>query len=148
MSDEALAHIQAAERRAASIEGLDDQVNSRPIHKVGVIGAGTMGGGIAMNFANVGLPVTLVEREQAALDRGLTVIRGHYERSQQRGKLTADDVEARMALLTGSLDFAAVSYTHLDVYKRQPWRSEAGPDRPRPATAWPRGWRNRLPKRE
>ena len=106
MNDDALAHIAAAERRAAEVEGLGPDVRPREIRKVGVIGAGTMGGGIAMNFANVGLPVTLVEREQAALDRGLKVIRGNYERSQQRGKLTADDVEARMALLTGSLDFA------------------------------------------
>lgn len=104
MIDEALAHIAAAERRAAEVEGLGADVPTRPIAKVGVIGAGTMGGGISMNFANVGIPVTIVEREQAALDRGLKVIRGNYERSAQRGKLTAEQVEQRMALLTGSLD--------------------------------------------
>lgn len=106
MSDEALAHISAAERKAAEVEGIGPNVPTRPVARVGVIGAGTMGGGIAMNFANVGIPVTIVEREQAALDRGLKVIRGNYERSMQRGKLTADEVEARMARLTGSLDYA------------------------------------------
>ncbi|WP_336246229.1 3-hydroxyacyl-CoA dehydrogenase [Sandaracinobacteroides sayramensis] len=106
MSDEALAHISAAERKAAEVEGIGPNVPTRPIARVGVIGAGTMGGGIAMNFANVGIPVTIVEREQAALDRGLKVIRGNYERSLQRGKLTADEVETRMARLTGSLDYA------------------------------------------
>ena len=104
MNDEALAHIAAAEAKAAEVEGIGANVPTRPIHKVGVIGAGTMGGGISMNFANVGIPVTIVEREQAALDRGLKVIRANYERSAQRGKLTAEQVEQRMALLTGSLD--------------------------------------------
>jgi 3-hydroxyacyl-CoA dehydrogenase len=106
--DAALAHIAEAERRAAEVEGIGPEVPVRPVASVGVIGAGTMGGGIAMNFANVGIPVTLVEREQAALDRGLKVIRGNYERSAARGKLTADQVEERMALLTGALDMAVL----------------------------------------
>jgi 3-hydroxyacyl-CoA dehydrogenase len=105
MTESALAHIAAAEAKAAEVEGIGPDVATRPIHKVGIIGAGTMGGGIAMNFANVGLPVTIVEREQAALDRGLKVIRTNYERSMQRGKLTAEQVEQRMALLQGSLVF-------------------------------------------
>jgi len=113
MTDDALAHIAAAERRAAEVKGIGPDVPTRAIHRVGVIGAGTMGGGIAMNFANVGLPVTLVERDQAALDRGLAVIRSNYERSMQRGKLTADEVEARMRLLTGSLDFADLGLADL-----------------------------------
>ena len=104
MNDEGLAHIAAAEAKAAEVEGIGANVPTRPIAKVGVIGAGTMGGGISMNFANVGIPVTIVEREQAALDRGLKVIRANYERSAQRGKLTAEQVEQRMTLLTGSLD--------------------------------------------
>ncbi|WP_374389480.1 3-hydroxyacyl-CoA dehydrogenase NAD-binding domain-containing protein [Sandaracinobacter sp.] len=103
---QALAHIAAAERKAAEVEGIGPDVATRPVRTVGVIGAGTMGGGISMNFANVGIPVTIVEREQAALDRGLKVIRANYERSAQRGKLTAEQVEQRMALLTGSLDIA------------------------------------------
>ncbi len=105
-SADALAHIEAAERKAAEVEGIGPDVPTRPVRKVGVIGAGTMGGGISMNFANVGIPVTIVEREQAALDRGLKVIRANYERSARRGKLTADQIEQRMALLTGSLDLA------------------------------------------
>ena len=103
---QALAHIAAAERKAAEVEGIGPDVATRPVRTVGVIGAGTMGGGISMNFANVGIPVTIVEREQSALDRGLKVIRANYERSAQRGKLTAEQVEQRMALLTGSLDIA------------------------------------------
>jgi 3-hydroxyacyl-CoA dehydrogenase len=106
MSEAALAHIEAAERKAAEVEGIGPEVAVRPVAKVGIIGAGTMGGGIAMNFANVGLPVTIVEREAAALERGLKVIRGNYERSMQRGKLPAEELEARMARLTGSLDMA------------------------------------------
>lgn len=103
MSDAALAHIAAAERRAAQVEGIGPEVPARAIHKVGIIGAGTMGGGIAMNFLNVGIPVTIVEREQVPLDRGLNIIRANYERSMRRGKLTADQVEQRMAHLTGTL---------------------------------------------
>jgi 3-hydroxyacyl-CoA dehydrogenase len=105
MTDAALAHIAAAETKAAEVEGIGPDVPTRPIAKVGVIGAGTMGGGIAMNFLNVGIPVTIVEREQAALDRGLKVIRANYERSASRGKLTATQVEERMGLLTGTLVF-------------------------------------------
>ncbi|MFN7398024.1 MAG: 3-hydroxyacyl-CoA dehydrogenase NAD-binding domain-containing protein [Sandaracinobacter sp.] len=105
MTDAALAHIAAAEKKAAEVEGIGPDIATRTIHKVGVIGAGTMGGGIAMNFLNVGIPVTIVEREQAALDRGLKVIRANYESSANRGKLTAADVETRMGLLTGTLVF-------------------------------------------
>lgn len=101
--DRALAHIAEAEQRAAEVEGLAADVVARPVNRVGVVGAGTMGGGIAMNFLNVGVPVTIVEREQAALDRGLKVIRSNYERSASRGKISADEVEARMTRLTPSL---------------------------------------------
>ena len=74
-----------------------------------MIGAGTMGGGIAMNFANVGIPVTMVEVEQAALDRGLGVIRKNYENTAARGRLTAKDVETRMGLITGTTDLGAIA---------------------------------------
>ena len=113
MSEEALAYISAAEKRAAEVDGIGPGVSTRPVGSVGIIGAGTMGGGIAMNFANVGIPVTIVEREQAALDRGLKVIRANYERSQQRGKLTAEQVEARMALLTPSLEIESLARADL-----------------------------------
>ncbi|WP_395671489.1 3-hydroxyacyl-CoA dehydrogenase NAD-binding domain-containing protein [Phenylobacterium sp.] len=97
-----------AERQAAKIPGASDDTPTRPIAKVGILGAGTMGGGIAMNFANVGIPVTLVEVKAEALERGLGVIRKNYERTAAKGRITAEDVETRMGLITGSLDFAAL----------------------------------------
>jgi len=75
-----------------------------PIGKVGIIGAGTMGGGIAMNFANIGIPVHLVETRQDALDRGLKVIRGNYERSASRGRFPLEEVDVRMGRITSSLE--------------------------------------------
>ena len=72
--------------------------------KVSVIGAGTMGGGISMNFATAGIPVTILEQKQEALDRGLGVVRGHYQRSADKGRFPQDEVDARMGRLTGSLD--------------------------------------------
>jgi 3-hydroxyacyl-CoA dehydrogenase len=92
-----------AERQAWKIPDVPDDTPTIPVNKVGVIGAGTMGGGIAMNFANVGLPVAIVETKQDALDRGLSVIRKNYENTAKRGRLTMDDVEKRMALIKGSL---------------------------------------------
>jgi 3-hydroxyacyl-CoA dehydrogenase len=113
MNEDALAHIAAAEAKAREVDGIGPEVATRPVARVGVIGAGTMGGGIAMNFLNIGVPVTIVEREQAALDRGLKVIRGNYERSMKRGKMTAGEVEARMALLTPSLSMADLGQADL-----------------------------------
>ncbi len=92
-----------AERQANKVPDVPDDTPTIPIKKVGVIGAGTMGGGIAMNFANAGIAVTIVEVKQDALDRGLKVVRGNYERSAKGGRFTMDDVEKRMGLLTGSL---------------------------------------------
>ena len=74
------------------------------MQKAGVLGAGTMGGGIAMNFANVGIPVTIVERDEDALERGLGVVRQNYERSARRGSIAPEAVDERMALITGSTD--------------------------------------------
>ena len=93
-----------AEREAAKVPGISRDTPQLEINTCGVLGAGTMGGGIAMNFANVGIPVTIVERDQAALDRGMQVIRSNYERSAARGSMPAEDVEPRMALITPSLD--------------------------------------------
>lgn len=93
-----------AERQVWKIPDVPEDTPTIPIRKVGIIGAGTMGGGIAMNFANVGIGVTLVETRQEALERGLGVIRKNYERSTKSGRLTMDDVEKRMALLTGTLN--------------------------------------------
>ena len=92
-----------AERQANKIPDVPDDTPLIPIKKVGIIGAGTMGGGIAMNFLNAGIPVTIVEVKQDALDRGLSVVRRNYENSAKRGRFTMDDVETRMAMLKGSL---------------------------------------------
>jgi 3-hydroxyacyl-CoA dehydrogenase len=93
-----------AERQANKIPDVPDDTPTRAINSVGVIGAGTMGGGIAMNFANVGIPVIIVEQEQAALDRGLATIRKNYERSRTANP---EETEKRVGLITGSLDMGA-----------------------------------------
>jgi len=98
-----------AERQAAKIPDVADDTPLIPVETVGIIGAGTMGGGIAMNFANAGIPVTIVEVKQDALDRGLGVIRKNYERTASRGGITSADVEKRMDLITGSLDMNALA---------------------------------------
>ena len=92
-----------AERAAQKPPGVPEGTKPREIRKVGVVGAGTMGGGIAMNFASIGVPVTVIEMKQEALDRGLSVIRGNYERS--RGA-TPEDTAKKMSLIKGSLDMA------------------------------------------
>jgi 3-hydroxyacyl-CoA dehydrogenase len=116
-----------AERKANKIEGLPDNTEPRPIHKVGVIGAGTMGGGISMNFLSAGIPVTIVEMGQEALDRGTGVMRKNYEASAAKGKLTAEQVEKAMGYLQPTLDFAALAdcdliieavYENMDVKKQ------------------------------
>lgn len=96
-------HFFFAEREASKIAGIGKEVAERPINKVGVIGAGLMGGGIAMNMANVGIPVTIVETKQEALDRGLGVIRKNYENTAKKGRLSAEQVEQRCGLIQGSL---------------------------------------------
>jgi 3-hydroxyacyl-CoA dehydrogenase len=103
----ALRHVFAAERAAAKLPDVPADTPLRPIAKVGVIGAGTMGGGITMNFLNAGLPVTLLETKQEALDKGLATIRRNYENSAKKGKLTAAQVEQRMALVTPTLGYGA-----------------------------------------
>ena len=102
-----------AERMAAKVEGLPADAQLLPVKSVGIIGAGTMGGGIAMNFLNVGIPVTIVEMKEEALTRGLGVIRKNYENTAAKGKLTAADVETRMGLLKGSLDLADLGQADL-----------------------------------
>ena len=103
----ALRHVFAAERAAAKIPGLPADTPLRNIAKVGVIGAGTMGGGITMNFLNVGIPVVLLEMKQEALDKGLATIRRNYENTMKKGKLKIEQVEQRMALVTGTLSYDA-----------------------------------------
>jgi len=98
-----------AEREAAKIPDVPADTPAKEIKKAAVIGAGTMGGGIAMNFANAGIPVTVVEVAQEALDRGLGIVRKNYEATAARGRLTPADVEKRMGLITGSVDFKAAA---------------------------------------
>jgi 3-hydroxyacyl-CoA dehydrogenase len=96
-------HMFFAERQAAKIDGLPKDLPLRDVRKVGVIGAGTMGGGISMNFLGKGIPVTIVEMVQENLDRGVGVIRKNYEASAAKGRFTAEQVEQMMGLLTPSL---------------------------------------------
>lgn len=98
-------HAFFSERAASKVPDIGADVPLREIGKVGVIGAGTMGGGISMNFLNAGIPVTILETKQEALDRGLGTIRKNYENSAKKGKLTTEQVEQRMGLLTPSLSY-------------------------------------------
>jgi 3-hydroxyacyl-CoA dehydrogenase len=97
-----------AERQVAKIPDIPAGEPTRPVRGIGVVGAGTMGGGIAMNFLNVGIPVTIVEASRETLDRGLGIIRRNYENTAKKGRLTTAEVEARMANLTGALDLSAL----------------------------------------
>ena len=94
-----------AEREAAKVLDVPSDTPLREIKTGGIIGAGTMGGGIAMNFANAGVPVTMLETSQEALDRGLKTIRTNYENTAKRGGIKAEDVDKRMALITPTLDY-------------------------------------------
>jgi len=122
----ALRHIFFAERKAAKIDGIAEDIQLRDIKRVGVIGAGTMGGGISMNFLSAGVPVTIVEMAQEALDRGTGVIRKNYEATAAKGRMTAEQVEGAMGLLNPTLDFDALGecdliieavYENMDVKK-------------------------------
>lgn len=104
----AMRHIFFAERKASRIDDVPEDTPLRQIRRVGVIGAGTMGGGISMNFLSAGIPVTIVEMAQDALDRGAALIRKNYEATAAKGRMTTDQVEAAMALLTPTLDFDAL----------------------------------------
>ena len=94
-----------AEREAAKVLDVPADTPQREIKTAGIIGAGTMGGGIAMNFANAGIPVTLLEVKQEALDRGLKTIRTNYENTAKRGGMKAEDVDKRMALIMPTLSY-------------------------------------------
>lgn len=97
-------HVFFAERQVWKLPDVPADTPTIPVEKVGIIGAGTMGGGIAMNFLNVGIPVTIVETKQEALDRGIATIRKNYENSAKKGRFPMEEVEKRMGLLKGSLD--------------------------------------------
>ena len=99
----ALRHMFFAERQTTKIPDVPADTPTREIKTAAMIGAGTMGGGISMSFVNAGIPVTIIETEQAALDRGLATIKKNYAGSVSRGRLTQADMDKRMALLTPSL---------------------------------------------
>ncbi|WP_323772790.1 3-hydroxyacyl-CoA dehydrogenase NAD-binding domain-containing protein [Alcanivorax sp.] len=98
-------HVFFAEREVAKVPGLDKNTPKREINQVAVIGAGTMGGGIAMNFANAGIPVRLLEVKEDALERGVAVIRKNYENTAKKGRITDEQVEQRMALIQPTLSY-------------------------------------------
>jgi len=102
-------HVFFAEREVAKIPGLPADTPTREIRSAGVVGAGTMGGGIAMCFANAGIPVALIETTEEALDRGLSTIRRNYANSVARGSLRQEDMDRRMALLQPSTDYGKLA---------------------------------------
>jgi 3-hydroxyacyl-CoA dehydrogenase len=103
----ALRHAFFGERAASKIPDVPEDTPQRKIAKLAVIGAGTMGGGISMNFLNAGIPVTMLEMKQEALDRGVATIRKNYEAQVKKGKLKQDKLDARMALLSTTLQLQA-----------------------------------------
>jgi 3-hydroxyacyl-CoA dehydrogenase len=104
----ALRHIFGAERAASKIADVPDDTPLRPIKKVGIIGAGTMGGGIAMSFANAGIAVALLEMKQEALDKGLATIKKNYDNTAKKGRITEAQVAERMALIQPTLGYDAM----------------------------------------
>ena len=102
----ALRHVFQAERAASHILDVPNDTPTRPIRKVGVIGAGTMGGGISMSLINAGIPVVLLEMKQEALDKGLATMRRNYGGALKKGTLTEAALDQRMALVTPTLDYA------------------------------------------
>lgn len=123
----AMRHYFFAERAANKIDDVPADTQLIPINRVGIIGAGTMGGGIAMNFLSAGIPVTILEMKQEALDRGTGVMRRNYENTAKRGRMTQEQVEAAMGILTPTLDYADLAdcdlvieavYENMDVKKQ------------------------------
>ncbi|HYF60492.1 MAG TPA: 3-hydroxyacyl-CoA dehydrogenase NAD-binding domain-containing protein [Burkholderiaceae bacterium] len=111
----AMRHAFFAERAAAKIPDVPDDTPTRPIKSAAVIGAGTMGGGITMNFLNAGIPVTLLETKQEALDRGVATIRRNYEATAKKGRMTAEQVEQRMAMVRPTLSYADLAQADIVV---------------------------------
>ncbi len=111
----AMRHFFFGERTVAKIPDVPDTTPLRPIKSAAVIGAGTMGGGITMNFINAGIPVTLLEMKQEALDKGVGTIRKNYENTAKKGRMTMEDVEKRMALITPTLSYGALAQADIVV---------------------------------
>lgn len=111
----ALRHAFFGERAASKLPDVPEDTPTRPIKAVAVIGAGTMGGGIAMNFLNAGIPVTILEMKQEALDKGLATIRKNYENTMKKGKLSPEKFEQRMGLIKGTLSYEEIGQADLVV---------------------------------
>jgi len=109
----ALRHAFFAERAASKLPDVPEDTPMRPIQSVAVVGAGTMGGGIAMNFANAGIPVKILEMKQEALDKGLATIRKNYENTLKKGKLTQEKFDQRIALISGTLSYDDIAQADL-----------------------------------
>ena len=111
----ALRHAFFAERVASKVPDVPADTPTRDIKQAAVIGAGTMGGGIAMNFVNAGIPVVLLETKQEALDKGIATIRKNYENTMKKGKLTPEKFEQRMGLVSGTLNYADIAQADIVV---------------------------------
>jgi len=114
-ASKALRHAFFAERLASKVPDVPADTPTRTIASAAVIGAGTMGGGIAMNFANAGIPVVMLETQQEALDRGLATIHKNYANTLKKGKLTQEAFDQRVGLITGTLDYAAIAHADIVV---------------------------------
>jgi 3-hydroxyacyl-CoA dehydrogenase len=111
----ALRHAFFAERSASKVPDVPADTPVRTIKQAAVIGAGTMGGGIAMNFANAGIPVIMLETRQEALDKGLATIRKNYENTMKKGKLSQEKFDQRVGLITGTLNYADIGQADIVV---------------------------------
>ena len=109
----AMRHAFVAERAASKIPDVPESTPVRTIKSVAVIGAGTMGGGISMNFLNAGIPVIILEMKQEALDRGLATIAKNYEATVKKGRLKPEDMQKRLALLTSTLSYDDIAQADL-----------------------------------
>jgi 3-hydroxyacyl-CoA dehydrogenase len=111
----ALRHAFFGERAASKVPDVPEDTPTREIKSAAVIGAGTMGGGIAMNFANAGIPVKILEMKQESLDKGLATIRKNYENTMKKGKLTPEKFEQRVGLITGTLSYEEIGQADIVV---------------------------------
>jgi 3-hydroxyacyl-CoA dehydrogenase len=109
----ALRHVFFATRAASKIPDLPASTPTRTIKSVAIIGAGTMGGGIAMSFANAGLPITLLDATQSALDKGLDAVKKNYESTLKKGRLSAEEFQRRLSLIKGTLSYEDVAHADL-----------------------------------
>jgi 3-hydroxyacyl-CoA dehydrogenase len=111
----ALRHAFFAERLASKVPDVPADTPTRAIRQAAVIGAGTMGGGIAMNFVNAGIPVVLLETKQEALDKGIATIRKNYENTMKKGKLTQEKFDQRVSLISGTLSYVDIAQADIVV---------------------------------